>query len=92
MTVNEYAYLCHFLYPYYMEPVYKENLKFNAYWSEERQAEHEQAIETLINDRANKLFTRSFRGLLQECLYNLYIHATSREDLMRNVEDRREEE
>jgi hypothetical protein len=36
-----------------------------------------------------KLGNKNFRALLQECLSNLYIHATSKEDILKNVEEQR---
>ena len=54
--------------------------------------EHEKNVSDLINRRGVRLSTKSFRGLLIECLSNLYIHATSKEDIKKNAEQRKEEE
>jgi len=87
VTVNEYAYLCIFLYPHYMEAVYQEHAKLVTV-GEEHIALIEAQVEELVKKRGLKLGNKTFRGLLQECLSNLYIHATSKEDILKNVEER----
>ena len=91
MTVNEYAYLCVFLYPHYMSQVYAEHKKLGLV-PEESQGQIWATMEELVSDRGRKLCDKSFKALLEECLSNLYIHATSVNDLMRNAEEQMADE
>ena len=89
VTVNEYAYLCLFLYPHYMERVYQEHAKLRRPgMSKEQNAQVHDQVADLVKNRGLRLSTKTFRALLQECLSNLYIHSTSKEDILRNVEER----
>ena len=92
MTVNEYAYLCVFLYPHYMAAVYEEQKKLGSAYSDSQRDMIWAAMDELVAKRGIKLGNKSFRILLDECLSNLYIHATSVEDLKRNAEEKKEEE
>lgn len=91
MTVNEYAYLCVFLYPHYMSAVYEEHSKLARQDARGRE-ETLRKIEEKVELRGRYLSTKQFRILLDECLSNLYIHATSVEDLKRTVDERKEDE
>ena len=91
VTVNEYAYLCIFLYPHYMELVYKEHAKQLTAQTKQERAQIESNIKQIIDHRGAKLSTRQFRDLVRECLSNLYIHATSKEDILRDVEERHQD-
>ena len=66
-------------------------MKLNTHDSAEK-AKHEKNVNDLIQRRGLRLGNKTFRALLQECLSNLYIHATSKEDILKNVEDRQNEE
>ena len=93
MTVNEYAYLCVFLYPHYMSAVYEEHSKLARARGLPGGAEEIlKNIEEKVAGRGRFLSTKAFRILLDECLSNLYIHATSVEDLKRTVDERKEDE
>ena len=64
VTVNEYAYLCLFLYPHYMERVYKEHGKIRPQMSEEEVRKIEAEVEALVMNRGQKLGNKQFRCLL----------------------------
>lgn len=91
VTVNEFAYLCIFLYPNYMEPVYHASGLLATSESNTRE-EIIKKIDQIVAKRGNTLGHRTFRGLMAECLSNLYIHSTSKEDILRNVEERNQDE
>ena len=92
MTVNEYAYLCVFLYPHYMSAVYEEHSKLARAGGPRGAQEILKNIQEKVDGRGRYLSTKAFRILLDECLSNLYIHATSVEDLKRTVDERKEDE
>jgi len=75
-----------------MAAVYEEHSRLGHAPTEEHQAAVKATIAELVAKRGLKLGNKSFRKLLDECLSNLYIHATSVEDLKRTVEEKNEEE
>lgn len=90
VTVNEFAYLCIFLYPHYMEPVHQAASIVPT--GDDEKKEKKERLELLIVKRGNYLGHKKFRSLLAECLSNLYIHSTSKEDILRHVEERKNDE
>ena len=92
VTVNEYAYLCVFLFPHYMAAVYAEHKKLGSVLADTQRDLIWATMDDLVARRGLKLGNKCFRSLLDECLSNLYIHATSVDDLKRNVDEKSEEE
>ena len=85
VSIKEYAYMCLFLYPHYMEKVYIENRKIKELELQRKQlgsqeqdkltaAKLQTGIERLIDRRGAELGNKAYRGLLQEMLNNLYQH------------------
>ena len=64
VTVNEYAYLCLFLYPHYMEKVYKEHAKILPRMEPEKVAQIEKNMDALVDERGKHLGNKQFRHLL----------------------------
>ena len=82
VSIKEYAYMCLFLYPHYMEKVYAINKQITQLELQKKQRGYAQdeleitrlqsELETLIEQRGIRLSTKEYRGLLQEMLKNLY--------------------
>lgn len=53
VTLNEYAYLCLFLYPHYMERVYLEHSKINNGANQEERKVIEKNMNDLVNNRGS---------------------------------------
>ena len=71
-SLNEYIYFVSFLYPEYMTPAIKAVKEGDDSWQQTTQ---------LIARRGIHLSTKPFKNLINEMLKNLYVHATTKEDI-----------
>ena len=46
----------------------------------------------IIRERGNKLWNKDFRGFVNQVVTNLYMHATTENDIMKEVKERQEKE
>ena len=86
-SFNEYNYIFSFLYPEYMSPAYKiasESITGDSYADQNQ-------VKKCINKRGVYLATKNFKILMGEVLSNLYLHASSKEDLQKDVVAKSEE-
>ena len=90
-TINEFTYLFLFLYPKYMEPVYAINKKYRQTNNKDKTAMLNE-MRVVVNERGIRMASKDYRLFINEVIMNIYMHATTSEDITKEVNERKEQE
>ena len=80
-SINEYIYFLSFLYPEYLNPavIAYQNSKVI-------ETDNWEEVKKRIDKRGSLLVTKQYKSLVSQMLMNLYVHATSKDDILKEAE------